>query len=196
MKYYTNINLVKPIATICSKGKQHNWVCILRAMFYFLWFLEVLEIFLGILLKLKEKKNQILELGRDLARGLLPYGLAACVAGRASRPSGPVWSAWPSSCSGWCRPATRSSAARVPMAVTAHGPDTAAHWPATKEAARGNGADGLSTSDVRASRLTRRAGGASPERLADGEVVRAAMLDNSGSVRWPWVAGEGPSGAQ
>jgi hypothetical protein len=57
------------------------------------------------------------------------------------------------------------------------------HRPATKEAARCNGAGSLSTSDARASRLVRRVGCASPELLADGEVVRAAMLDGSGSVQ-------------
>jgi hypothetical protein len=74
---------------------------------------------MGILFKSKQKKTQIPALGRDLARGLRPYGPAACAAGGASRPSGPVWPAWPSTHSGRCRPA-----ARVPAAVTTHKPDT------------------------------------------------------------------------
>jgi hypothetical protein len=46
--------------------------------------------FRGILFKSKAKKNQIPALGRDLARGLRPYGLAACAADGASRSSGPA----------------------------------------------------------------------------------------------------------
>jgi hypothetical protein len=49
--------------------------------------------FLGILFKLKEKKNQIPALGQDLPRGLRPYGPAACAASGASRLSRPVWPA-------------------------------------------------------------------------------------------------------
>jgi hypothetical protein len=83
--------------------------------------------FLGILFKSKEKKNQIPDLGQDLARGLQPYGPAACAASGTSQPSGPVWPAWPSSHSSRRRPATWSNAAHVPAAVAVHGLDMAAH---------------------------------------------------------------------
>jgi hypothetical protein len=74
--------------------------------------------FLGILFKLKEKKNQIPTLGRDLGCGLRPLGPAACAAGGASRPS--IQSSRPG-------PVTQSNIARAPAAVVAHGPDTAVH---------------------------------------------------------------------
>jgi hypothetical protein len=74
MKYYTNINLVNPTVIICSKGKQHNYVCIFRSYILFYMIFRSPRHFLRILFKSKEKKNQIPALGQDLAGGLWPYG--------------------------------------------------------------------------------------------------------------------------
>jgi hypothetical protein len=71
-----------------------------RSYILFSMILEVIDIFWEFYLNQKKKKNQISTLGRYLARGLWPYGPAACIVGGASWPSGPVWPAWPSSHSG------------------------------------------------------------------------------------------------
>jgi hypothetical protein len=76
MKYCTTTTLVKPTVTICSKGIQHNLVCIFGAIFYFLCFLEVLNIFWEFYLNRKEKENK----SRCWA-GILAQGLAAFMTG-------------------------------------------------------------------------------------------------------------------
>jgi hypothetical protein len=132
-----------------SDQKENNTIefVFLGAIFYFLWFLEVLDIFWELYLNPKKRKTKC-----QRWVGIWPAPSALWAS------SGPVCPAWTSSHSGRCQPTTWRSATRAPVAIAAHGPNTAGHWLATKEVARCIDASGLSTSDVRASRLARRAG--------------------------------------
>jgi flagellar biosynthesis protein FlhB len=77
MHYYPSINLVKPTVTICSKGKQHNLVCIFRSYILFFMILEVVDIFYEYIhyyeILKKEIKRKTTS-GPNLTRGRRPIG--------------------------------------------------------------------------------------------------------------------------
>jgi hypothetical protein len=57
MKYCTTTTLVNPTVTICSKGIQHNLVCIFRSCILFSVIFRSSRHFLGILFKSKGKRK-------------------------------------------------------------------------------------------------------------------------------------------
>jgi hypothetical protein len=85
MKYCTTTTLVKLTVTICSKGIQHNLVCIFRSYILFSVIFRSSRHFLKILFKSKgKKKNKSRRWVGILAQGLATFmdGSSWCYPGR------------------------------------------------------------------------------------------------------------------
>jgi hypothetical protein len=85
MKYFTTTTLVKLTVTICSKGIQHNLVCIFRSYILFSVIFRSSRHFLEILFKSKgKKKNKSRRWVGILAQGLAAFmdGSSWCYPGR------------------------------------------------------------------------------------------------------------------
>jgi hypothetical protein len=145
MKYCTTTTLVNPTVTICSKGIQHNLVCIFRSCILFSVIFRSSRHFLGILFKSKGKRKTNPSAGPGFwSKASRPSWLAAHGACQAERLRGGGQHLSPARDGRWHWPRRLPGRTVVARAARAH------RWPMWGKV------DDASTKGVRGTRRARR----------------------------------------